>query len=87
MTRRGPDERTARRRPPRPAARGGGRDHDWLTMLSWRGFSDLWGEYLGPLLLVAAVVALAGVVLRAAPSRAASRSCTSWSSSSCWSGS
>jgi transglutaminase-like putative cysteine protease len=39
----------------------------WLTMLSWRGFSDLWGRFLGPLLLVALVVPLAGVVLRAAP--------------------
>ncbi|MBO0846049.1 MAG: transglutaminase domain-containing protein [Nocardioides sp.] len=39
----------------------------WLTMLSWRGFSTLWGEYLGPLLLVAVVVATSGVVLRAAP--------------------
>jgi transglutaminase-like putative cysteine protease len=39
----------------------------WVTMLSWRGFSTLWGEYLGPLLLVAAVVPVAGVLLRAAP--------------------
>src|SRR4051812_28062228 len=39
----------------------------WLTMLSWRGFSTLWGEFLGPLLLVAVVVPVAGVVLRAAP--------------------
>jgi hypothetical protein len=39
----------------------------WVTMLSWRGFSDLWGRFLGPLILVALVVPLAGVVLRAAP--------------------
>jgi hypothetical protein len=39
----------------------------WLTMLSWRGFSTLWGEFLGPLLLVAVIVPVAGVVLRAAP--------------------
>jgi len=39
----------------------------WLTMLSWRGFSDLWGQFLGPLILVAVVVAVAGVLLRAAP--------------------
>ena len=39
----------------------------WVTMLSWRGFSSLWGQYLGPLLLVAAVVALGGVLLRSAP--------------------
>ncbi len=39
----------------------------WLTMLSWRGFSDLWGEFLGPLILVAVVVPVAGVMLRAAP--------------------
>ena len=39
----------------------------WLTMLSWRGFSDLWGQFLGPLILVAIVVPVAGVVLRAAP--------------------
>src|SRR5215831_9641257 len=38
----------------------------WFTMLSWRGFAELWGSYLGPLLLVAAVVALGGVTLRAA---------------------
>jgi transglutaminase-like putative cysteine protease len=39
----------------------------WLTMLSWRGFSVLWGSFLGPLMVVAVVVAVAGVVLRAAP--------------------
>jgi hypothetical protein len=39
----------------------------WLTMLSWRGFSMLWGQFLGPLLLVAIVVPVAGVLLRAAP--------------------
>ena len=39
----------------------------WLTMLSWKGFSDQWGAFLGPLILVAAVVAVAGTVLRAAP--------------------
>jgi transglutaminase-like putative cysteine protease len=39
----------------------------WLTMLSWRGFSALWGEFLGPLIAVAAAVPVAGVVLRAAP--------------------
>jgi transglutaminase-like putative cysteine protease len=39
----------------------------WFTMLSWRGFSDLWGRFLGPLVLVAAVVPLAGAILRAAP--------------------
>src|SRR3954463_6151623 len=38
----------------------------WLTMLSWRGFSELWGAFLGPLILVAVVVAVAGVVVRAA---------------------
>ena len=39
----------------------------WLTMLSWRGFSELWGRFLGPLILVAAAVAVIGVLLRAAP--------------------
>jgi transglutaminase-like putative cysteine protease len=39
----------------------------WLTMLSWRGFSDLWGRFLGPLIVVAIVVPVAGVILRAAP--------------------
>jgi transglutaminase-like putative cysteine protease len=39
----------------------------WVTMLSWRGFSSQWGEYLGPLLLLAAVVAVGGVLFRAAP--------------------
>lgn len=39
----------------------------WFTMLSWQGFSELWGRYLGPLMLVAVVVPVAGVVLRAAP--------------------
>jgi transglutaminase-like putative cysteine protease len=39
----------------------------WLTMLSWRGFSDLWGQFLGPLILVAVVVPVSGVLLRAAP--------------------
>jgi transglutaminase-like putative cysteine protease len=39
----------------------------WLTMLSWRGFSALWGEFLGPLIVVAVVVPVAGVILRAAP--------------------
>jgi transglutaminase-like putative cysteine protease len=39
----------------------------WLTMLSWRGFAVHWGAFLGPLLLVAVVVPIAGVLLRAAP--------------------
>ncbi len=39
----------------------------WLTMLSWRGFSDLWGKFLGPLIFVAVVVPVVGVILRAAP--------------------
>jgi transglutaminase-like putative cysteine protease len=39
----------------------------WVTMLSWRGFSSLWGQYLGPLLLVGVVVAFGGVLLRSAP--------------------
>jgi transglutaminase-like putative cysteine protease len=39
----------------------------WLTMLSWRGFSDQWGEFLGPLIFVAFVVPVVGVFLRAAP--------------------
>jgi len=39
----------------------------WLLMLSWRGFTSAWGSYLGPLLLVAIVVVLTGVALRAAP--------------------
>ncbi len=39
----------------------------WVTMLSWRGFSTLWGQYLGPLLLVALVVAVGGTLLRSAP--------------------
>jgi transglutaminase-like putative cysteine protease len=39
----------------------------WFTMLSWRGFSDQWGHFLGPLIVVAAAVAVAGVFLRAAP--------------------
>jgi transglutaminase-like putative cysteine protease len=37
----------------------------WFTMLSWRGFADVWGTYLGPLLLVALVCAVSGVLLRA----------------------
>ena len=36
-------------------------------MLSWRGFSDLWGQFLGPLIVVAIAVPVVGVVLRAAP--------------------
>ena len=39
----------------------------WLTMLSWRGFSDLWGRFLGPLIVVAVAVPVIGVILRAAP--------------------
>jgi transglutaminase-like putative cysteine protease len=39
----------------------------WLTMLSWRGFSALWGEFLGPLIFVAVAVPVSGVLLRAAP--------------------
>jgi transglutaminase-like putative cysteine protease len=39
----------------------------WLTMLSWRGFSELWGHYLGPLLAVMVVVPVTGTLLRAAP--------------------
>ncbi|HET7070056.1 MAG TPA: DUF3488 and transglutaminase-like domain-containing protein, partial [Nocardioides sp.] len=39
----------------------------WFTMLSWRGFSDQWGHFLGPLIVVGAAVAVAGVFLRAAP--------------------
>jgi transglutaminase-like putative cysteine protease len=39
----------------------------WITMLSWRGFSTLWGQYLGPLLLVALIVAVGGVLFRSAP--------------------
>ena len=39
----------------------------WVTMLSWRGFSSLWGQYLGPLLFVALIVAVGGVLLRSAP--------------------
>jgi transglutaminase-like putative cysteine protease len=39
----------------------------WVTMLSWHGFSDLWGQFLGPLVLVAIVVPVTGVLLRAAP--------------------
>jgi transglutaminase-like putative cysteine protease len=39
----------------------------WLTMLSWRGFSYLWGDFLGPLIVVAVVVPISGVILRAAP--------------------
>ncbi len=39
----------------------------WVTMLSWRGFSTVWGTYLGPLLLMALVVSVGGVLLRAAP--------------------
>lgn len=39
----------------------------WVTMLSWRGFSSLWGQYLGPLLFVALLVAVGGVLFRSAP--------------------
>ncbi len=39
----------------------------WLTLLSWRGFSDQWGQFLGPLIFVGFVVPVAGVFLRAAP--------------------
>jgi transglutaminase-like putative cysteine protease len=39
----------------------------WLTMLSWRGFTDMWGQFLGPLIVVAIAVPVAGTALRAAP--------------------
>src|SRR4029079_15006247 len=39
----------------------------WVTTLSWRGFSSLWGQYLGPLLFVAPLVAVGGVLFRSAP--------------------
>jgi transglutaminase-like putative cysteine protease len=39
----------------------------WFMMLSWKGFAVRGGSYLGPLMLVALVVALAGVALRLSP--------------------
>ncbi len=39
----------------------------WVTMLSWRGFSTVWGGYVGPLFVVGLVVSVGGVALRAAP--------------------
>jgi transglutaminase-like putative cysteine protease len=39
----------------------------WIGMWSWKGFTTIWGDFLGPLLLVALVVAVSGAMLRAAP--------------------
>lgn len=36
----------------------------WVAMLSWRGFAVAWGGYLGPLMVLAAIVAALGVGLR-----------------------
>ena len=36
----------------------------WLAMLAWRGFAVEWGRYLGPLFLVALVVAGVGTAAR-----------------------
>ena len=57
----------------------------WVTMLSWRGFSSLWGQYLGPLLLVAVIVACRWRVLPLRPAAATGRRCCSTSWSSRWS--
>ena len=55
----------------------------WVTMLSWRGFSSLWGQYLGPLLLVALIVAWGVRCSAPRRSRGGWRCCsTSWSSPS-----
>jgi transglutaminase-like putative cysteine protease len=39
----------------------------WIGMWSWKGFTLNWGDFLGPLILVAIVVSVGGAVLRAAP--------------------
>ncbi len=39
----------------------------WIGMWSWKDFTHNWGDFLGPLLLVALVVSVGGAVLRAAP--------------------
>ncbi|MCW2845177.1 MAG: transglutaminase domain protein [Nocardioides sp.] len=36
----------------------------WITMFSWRGFSTLYGRFLGPLFVLAVVVALVGTLAR-----------------------
>jgi len=37
----------------------------WVSMLSWRGFTSAWGDFLGPLLVLAFIISVAGAVLRA----------------------
>jgi transglutaminase-like putative cysteine protease len=39
----------------------------WIGMWSWRGFTSAWGDFLGPLMLLAVVVSVSGALLRAAP--------------------
>jgi transglutaminase-like putative cysteine protease len=39
----------------------------WIGMWSWKGFTSTWGDFLGPLILVALVVSVGGAALRAAP--------------------
>ncbi|MCW2792178.1 MAG: t, partial [Nocardioides sp.] len=36
----------------------------WVTMFSWRGFSEMYGRFLGPLFVLAAVVAGVGTLAR-----------------------
>ena len=53
----------------------------WITMLSWRGYSACGVSTFGPLLLVAVIVAVGGVLFRSAPLPRRWRCCsTSWSS-------
>jgi transglutaminase-like putative cysteine protease len=39
----------------------------WIGMWSWKGFTSSWGDFLGPLILVAVFVSVGGALLRAAP--------------------
>ena len=36
----------------------------WVALLSWKDFSVAWGQFMGPLVLIALVVALSGAMLR-----------------------
>jgi len=36
----------------------------WVALLSWKGFATAWGGFMGPLFMIALVVALSGALLR-----------------------
>ena len=36
----------------------------WVALLSWKGFAVAWGQFMGPLVVIAIVVAVSGAVLR-----------------------